>query len=43
MNEDEYYFLEEMRLDNYMESRVYDYTDSRPWNELPTLSDFLGD
>ena len=41
MDEEEFYHMEEMRLDNYMTERVYDYTETRPWDELPTLGDWL--
>lgn len=37
---DEIDFYQETLLDNYMEERVY-FTDPRPFDELPTLSDWL--
>lgn len=47
MDEDEFEHMEEMRLDNYMEERVMEdiflLLAPLPWNELPTLSDFLGE
>lgn len=41
MDDEEYYHIEEMRLDNYMEERAGMQTDNRPLNELPTLGDWL--
>lgn len=41
---DEFEFMEQMALDNYMEEKVNDILDLLapiPWNELPTLGDWL--
>jgi hypothetical protein len=42
MNEDEFEYMEQMALDNYMEERGYgNLNPDTPWNELPTLDDWL--
>lgn len=38
---DDFEYWESMALDNYMEERAGMQTDNRPWNELPTLGDWL--
>jgi hypothetical protein len=40
MNEDEFEYWEELVLDNYLEERGF-LSDSRPFDELPTLGDWL--
>ena len=34
---------EEDRLDIYMEEHVGYLVESRPWDEMPTLSDWIGE
>jgi len=47
MNENEMDYMEEMRLDNYMEERVMEdiflLLAPIPFEQLPTLADFLGE
>lgn len=47
MNEDDFDALEQDALDNYMMEKVMDdiffLLAPLPWDQLPTLSDFLGD
>lgn len=44
MNEDEFDYMEQMALDNYMEERALIVSvPVASWDALPTLSDFLGD
>lgn len=47
MNNEEYDFLEQMALDNYMADKIVDdifeLLKPIPFNELPTLGDFLGE
>ncbi len=45
MNEDDFDAMEQDALDNYMMEKEYiEYLLSPlPWDQLPTLSDFLGD
>lgn len=45
MTEDEFDALEQDALDNYLEEKVYlEYLLSPlPWDQLPTLADFLGE
>jgi len=34
---------DDWNIDSYLEDRALMAIDPRPWNELPTLDDFLGD